>query len=59
MSIMQAKTRQQVSAEYGVDRKTLYKWFKDAGFDFKGKILKPVQLKMIYERFGNPNVASK
>jgi transposase-like protein len=31
-----AKTRQQIADEYGIDRKTLYRWLKKAGIQLNG-----------------------
>ena len=49
------KTRQQIAAEYGVHRKTLYRWLKKENISVpKGLITPRLQLK-IYKVLGNPN----
>ncbi len=49
------KTRQQIADEYGIDRKTLYRWFKEKGIQLRGK--RPLSLseqELVYAEFGNP-----
>jgi DNA invertase Pin-like site-specific DNA recombinase len=49
------KTRQQIAQEYGIDRKTLYRWCKDHGIQWRGK--RPLSIEeqeMVYTTFGDP-----
>lgn len=49
------KTRQQIAEEYGIDRKTLYRWCKDNGITWRGK--RPLSLEeqeIVYATFGDP-----
>ncbi len=49
------KTRQQIAEEYGIDRKTLYRWLKEKGMEFRGK--RPLSLgeqALVYATFGDP-----
>jgi len=48
-----AKTRQQIAEEFGVCTKTLNKWMKEAGFNFRHGLLTPAQRSEIYNKFGN------
>lgn len=49
-----AKTRQQLADEYGVNRKTLYRWLKRKKINFDGGLLTPTEQTMIYDTFGSP-----
>jgi transposase-like protein len=49
-----AKTRQQLADEYGVNRKTLYRWLKRKKINFDGGLLTPTEQTMIYDTFGAP-----
>ena len=49
------KTRQQIATEYGIDRKTLYRWLKKKEIVIPRGLIKPSNQKIIYEAFGNPN----
>lgn len=52
--IIKAKTRQEVAAEYGIDRKTLNKWFKMADLNIPNGLIKPCNVFKIYDTFGFP-----
>lgn len=49
------KTREQLAEEYGISRKTLYSWLKNAGIKLKKRLLTPKEQETIYNTFGNPN----
>jgi transposase-like protein len=49
-----SKTRQEVAAEYGVTRKTLRKWLKEANIHTGKGRLTPAVLNRIYNHFGEP-----
>ena len=52
---MKAKTRQELATEFGINRKTLYRWLKKAQIVLSGNnMINPKELKMIYLTFGNP-----
>jgi transposase-like protein len=46
------KTRQQIAEEFGVCTKTLNKWMKEAGLNFRHGLLTPAQRSEIYNKFG-------
>ena len=51
----QLKTRQQIAAEYGVDRKTLYRWLKAHNIKLRGKYLvSPAEQEVIYRALDLP-----
>jgi predicted site-specific integrase-resolvase len=52
--ILKAKTRQEVAQEYGIDRKTLYRWLIKAKIKIPSGLIKPCNLKIIYKSFGVP-----
>lgn len=49
-----SKTRQQIANLYGVDRKTLYRWLKNAGIKLSNGLVTPKEQEMIFETFGYP-----
>lgn len=54
------KTRQQIADEYGIDRKTLYRWFQEKNISLRGKRLISVsEQELIYETFGEPKNRKK
>lgn len=42
------KTRQQIADEFGIDRKTLYRWLKRRKIDIEGGLLTPSEQARIY-----------
>lgn len=52
----EAKTRQQIADEYGIDRKTLYRWLKKADIQLSGSLVTPAEQELIYQKFGKPEV---
>lgn len=55
----EAKTRQQIADEYGIDRRTLYRWLKAAGIQLNGRLVTPAEQDLIYQEFGKPEVYQK
>jgi len=52
---METKTRQELANDYGIDRRTLYRWFKEAQIVLSGRgIIKPKELQVIYKILGKP-----
>lgn len=49
-----AKTRQQMADEFGIDRKTLYRWMKRNKIDVDSGLLTPSEQAQIYNSFGKP-----
>ncbi len=49
-----AKTRQEIALEYGIDRKTLYRWLKTTGIQLGGHLVTPKEQQLIYQAFGKP-----
>ncbi len=49
-----AKTRQQIADEYGIDRKTLYRWLKKACIQLSSGLVTPAEQELIYQKFGKP-----
>lgn len=56
---VKAKTRQEIAAEYGINRKTFYQWLKKANIEVSKGILSPSEQVVIYEKFGDPNGISE
>lgn len=54
-----AKTRQEMADEYGIGRKTFYRWMKRAGIQVTNGLLYPLEIEVIYNTFGNPYSADK
>jgi len=48
------KTRQQVAEEYGISRKTFYRWMKREKIALSNGLIYPKDMKVIYERLGTP-----
>lgn len=49
-----AKTKQQISDEYGVCTKTLTKWLKEENVIIKRGLLAPKHQQLIYDALGFP-----
>jgi len=54
-----AKTRQQIADEYGIDRKTLYRWLKKADIQLSSCLVTPAEQELIYQKFGKPEIYQK
>jgi hypothetical protein len=54
---MELKTysRKQLAAMYHIDPKTFKKWMDDADFKFGKRLLTPMEIQMIFEKFGYPD----
>lgn len=50
-----AKTRQQMADEFGIDRKTLYRWMKRNKISVDSGLLTPSEQAQIYSTFGKPD----
>jgi len=50
----EAKTRQQIANEYGIDRKTLYCWLKRSKLELSKGLLSPAEVRKVYDTFGHP-----
>lgn len=53
-SKVKPKTRQELAGEYGVDRKTFYRWIKMAQLPITSGLIYPSEIKLIYKAFGYP-----
>jgi DNA invertase Pin-like site-specific DNA recombinase len=53
-TIFPPKTRKQIAEEYGISRKTLYRWLNKAGIVLAPGLVKHEDLKRIYEVLGPP-----
>ena len=52
---MRTKTRTELAREFGIDRKTLYRWLKKAGIELSGNsMITPRELELIYLKLGKP-----
>ncbi len=51
-----AKTRQEIANEYGVDRKTLYRWLKRENIEISKGLVTPKEQDVIYEKLGKPTL---
>lgn len=49
-----AKTRIEIAAEYGISRRTLQRWLKKEKIEVSRGLIKPEELKRIYDKFGKP-----
>lgn len=56
---IRAKTRQEMADEYGIGRKTFYRWMKRAGIQVTNGLLYPLEIEVIYNTFGKPYSADK
>ena len=56
---LRAKTRQEIADEYGIGRKTFYRWMKKAGLQVTNGLLSPLEIKLIYNTFGKPYLADR
>lgn len=54
-SKVRAKTRQEISCEYGMDRKTFYRWLKKSNLQLSKGLLYPTEVEKIYKTYGNPH----
>lgn len=54
-----AKTRQQIADEYGIHRKTLYRWLKKASIKLGRGLVTPAEQALIYQTFGKPGTRKK
>lgn len=55
--VKSTKTRQEIAQEYGIDRKTFYRWMKKAGLPITKGLLCPSEMEVIYNTFGKPSSA--
>ena len=55
--MQKAKTRQEIANEYGVDRKTLYRWLKRENIEISKGLVTPKEQKLIYDRLGKPEAS--
>ena len=49
-----SKTRQEIAHEYGIDRKTFYRWMRRANLKVTKGLLCPSEMEAIYNTFGKP-----
>lgn len=52
--MMRAKTRQEIANEFGINRKTLYRWLKHENVQLKNRLITPDEQSLIYNMFGFP-----
>jgi transposase-like protein len=57
--IWKTKTRTEVAMEYGIDRKTLYRWLKKTNILISKGLITPGELEKIYTEFGDPKSPKK
>ena len=51
-----AKTRHEIACEYGIDRKTFYRWLKRTDLKISKGLICPAEVELIYNTFGNPDL---
>jgi abortive infection bacteriophage resistance protein len=51
---LRAKTRQEIAEEYGIDRKTLYRWLRKLNIDLPKGLIFPNFQDVIYKELGRP-----
>ncbi len=57
--ILQAKTRNEVAAEYGISTRTLKRWLQKHNITITERnLISPKDLKVIYVAFGNPKLSN-
>lgn len=49
-----SKTRSELASEYGITRKTFYNWLKKEGISIPQGIIRPCDVRKIYQAFGMP-----
>ncbi len=58
IQLFQAKTRQEIADEYGVDVRKLNRWFKKHNLEIpKRDRITPKDITKIYDAFGCPNMS--
>lgn len=50
-----SKSRQEIAAEYGISRRTFYRWLQKTAINIPSGLIPPKVQDRIYEEFGNPN----
>ena len=56
---LQAKTRNEVAAEYGISTRTLKRWLKKRNINITARDrIPPKELTIIYVTFGNPQMSN-
>ncbi len=53
------KTRQEIAAEYGINRRTLQRWLKQEKVKLPKRLLGPREQDKIYQVFGKPEREAK
>jgi len=51
---MKAKTRKEIAKEFGISRRTLYRWMKEENIQLKARLISPDEQLMIYKKIGFP-----
>lgn len=52
--MIRAKTRKEIANEFGINRKTLYRWLKSENVQLKNRLVTPDEQTIIYKLFGFP-----
>jgi len=52
--MFRAKKRKEIANEFGINRKTLYRWLKTENVQLKNRLITPDEQSMIYKLFGFP-----
>lgn len=50
-----SKSRQEIAEEYGISRRTLYRWIQRTDIQMPPGLIPPKVQEQIYEEFGDPN----
>lgn len=53
--MVRAKTRKEIANEFGINRKTLYRWLKSENIELKKRLVTPDEQAVIYKMFGYPD----
>jgi len=53
-SNLKSKTRKELANEYGVTRRTLFRWLLNSNIKIPPGLIKPRELDIIYKKFGTP-----
>lgn len=53
--LRRSKSRQEIAQEFGISRRTLYRWIQKTDIQLPSGLIPPKVQDMIYEEFGNPH----
>jgi DNA invertase Pin-like site-specific DNA recombinase len=54
LKLRRSKSRQEIADEYGISRRTLYRWIQRTEISMPPGLIPPKVQDMIYDEFGSP-----